>query len=99
MYESLYAAHDEALGQRRAAAAEAAEHNAKRRRLEEGHENLEELPALSSFISILDHWEAASSAKQLQPEKPQSMGPCTRDGFERMRRCRMALDALDQVLF
>lgn len=95
LYASLYEAHDSALAAQRAEAADQSEREAKRRALESGHEDLGELPALSSFLTLSDAAEGCAP----KAEQDSSLGDkqLQRDGFERMQRCRLALDALDQV--
>ncbi len=63
--------------------------------LENQYDELQELPALSSFLHISYAMDEVSSSAG--PDSAAAdQGPVTRDGFERMKRCRMALDAIDQ---
>ena len=138
LYSSIYDAHDSLLAKR--LAEQEAEREAKRIRLQLGSEDLQELPALSSFLRIRDAAEAEmlkimrtnpnphldeipelrsflkirdaaddgynAKCQEIygdenhdsgeQPQKGEEDSH-VRNGFERMRRCRMALDALDQV--
>ena len=98
LYDGIYAAHDSARAAQQAEAEGVAERQAKRRALETCHDDLAELPALSSFLRISDAAEACTGAAP-SPEDSSCLGKAQirRDGFERMQRCRLALDALDQV--
>ena len=91
-YAELYRLYDDMLKKREKESASTLERQRKRQRLTEKQDELLELPALSSFLQISElSAEVFSSSEGLPQEQI-----AKRDGFERMRRCRMALDALDQ---
>jgi hypothetical protein len=98
MYAHLYDAHDSTLAAKQSDAAHESERQAKRQLLETSYDDLAELPALCSLIMISDAAEESkrplhsSSCPEESAEKN-----AKRDGFERIKRCRMALDALDQA--
>ena len=96
MYCSLYESHDNALAARETQRAFEEERNAKRMRLQTSYEDLAEMPALSSFIMIREAYDAQTSCTP-DSDKESSVKTMQRDGFERIKRCRLALDALDQV--
>ncbi len=112
MYSSLYQRHDDLASNSRNESEKIEERELKQRKLTSEYESLTELPALSSFLNIshaLDDASGRPSAKysttcgiQIQectddPETGAIPGVIKRDGFERMQRCRMALNALDQA--
>jgi hypothetical protein len=86
-YDSLYRMHDDMLGKKQIEHARMQERQARQRRLENQFDDLQELPALSSFLSISEAMEEqlTDSADTLSQGRDAS-GPKTRDGFERMRR-------------
>lgn len=100
LYAPIYQLHDDMLAKQAAESASLAERETRERRLNSQFHELQELPALSSFITIEEAVEEArgsskgNAAASLSGSNNNSKP--TRDGFERMRRCRMALDALDQ---
>ena len=96
LYASVYAAHDAETQRRLADEAATAERESKRRRMECSLEDLTELPALSSFLQISSMAEACEQSDASGNPSSSGDGPIQRDGFQRMQRCRMALDALDQ---
>jgi hypothetical protein len=99
MYSELYSHHDNMLSRKQAESNALAEREAKRHMLTSRQDELQEMPALSSFLCISDAMEdaaAASLSEDAESANGMSSGPRTRDGFERMKRCRMALDAIDQ---
>jgi hypothetical protein len=98
MHEDLYRLHDELLSRKQAESASLAERQAKMHVLENQYDELQELPALSSFMHISDAMDdVLTSSSQADGNGPaDNNGPVTRDGFDRMKRCRMALDAIDQ---
>ena len=98
-YAGLYQLHDAMLAKKQAESASLAERKLKEHRLLNQFDDLQELPALSSFLTISDAMEEshANQTDNSSSASAQKDGPKTRDGFERMQRCRMALEALDQV--
>jgi hypothetical protein len=99
MHEDLYRLHDELLSRKQAESASLAERQAKMHVLENQYDELQELPALSSFMQISDAMDDVLMSSSSQADgsgSADSEGPVTRDGFDRMKRCRMALDAIDQ---
>lgn len=103
LYTSLYESHDLLLNKRRAEVLAQEETHKKKRLLETCYDDLTELPALSSFIQIRDAMEACSKTRTPLSDSDDGGDAQTpgnvqqkRNGFERMQRCRMALDALDQ---
>lgn len=100
-YASLYESHDSLLNKRRAEMLAQEEASKKRHILETCYDDLTELPALGSFIQITDAMEACKQKASASDDPDNDdgtpkKGVAKRDGFERMQRCRMALDALDQ---
>jgi hypothetical protein len=91
-YASLYQMHDDLLSSRLAQKAQLQQREARQKRLANQFDDLQELPALSSFLSINEAMEEEGGNQ----EPMESDATQKRDGFERMRRCRMALEALDQ---
>lgn len=99
-YATLYESHDDAIRKRRTDEARIQEREAKRRMLETLYDDLTELPALRSFLTI----QGAAAEEGLERHTPSDCEESAngiakakvRDGFERMQRCRMALEALDQ---
>ena len=88
-YENLYKMHDEILGTKQMESARLQERLAKQNQLENQYEGLQELPALSSFLSICEAQEGLlgdQSTDPLNADRPNNATPKTRDGFERMRR-------------
>ena len=97
LYSSIYQAHDTILLQKTQEKAAQEERRAKKQVLETCYDDLTELPALSSFIHITDALDSqASSNPEADPGGSGKKKVVCRDGFERMQRCRMALEALDQ---
>lgn len=111
MHEALYAAYDailckeadekKKLLQRRSSRGSTNAEEAVRRNLllERKRQRLLELPALSSMIQISEAEAevAAATASEQQRSANDAEASDTKkmDGFERMRQCRLALDALD----
>jgi hypothetical protein len=83
LYKSLYQTHDDMLSSKQAESARLRYIEAKQRRLTNQFEDLLELPALSSFLSIQ---EAIEDADVPAEQDEDSSAPKKRDGFERMRR-------------
>ncbi len=96
LYSSAYKAHDTILLQKRDEIAAQEERKAKRRALETCYDDLTELPALSSYMQITDALDSQASLRKPEQNLPSGNKAIVRDGFERMQRCRMALEALDQ---
>jgi hypothetical protein len=96
MHEDLYRLHDELLSRKQAESASLAERQAKMHVLENQYDELQELPALSSFMQISDAMDDVLTSSAQAEGGTDNDGPVTRDGFDRMKRCRMALDAIDQ---
>ena len=101
MYSALYESHDSTLAARETQRAFEEEREAKRRVLQTSYEDLAELPALSSFLMIREASDAAQTGCSTNgsDREASSIKNAQRDGFERIKRCRLALDALDQVCF
>ena len=98
LYQPAYEAYDSIQHRKLSEEAQTAERESKRRRLDDGIEELAELPAFSSFIHIAEAKESCallSDANTSSQTPETSNAPKKRDGFERMQRCRMALEALD----
>ena len=105
MYAELYLLHDSMLREREKESATVLERQRKQQQRLSQQDHLLELPALSSFLQISDLSSASlmsltdcdSDASTSTANADPGVAVCQkRDGFERMRRCRMALDALDQ---
>ena len=80
-YDQLYRLHDTMLSNRQADAAITAERETKRHRLLNQFDDMQELPALSSFLEIQHAMEEDN-----HDGEEISNAPKTRDGFERMKR-------------
>jgi hypothetical protein len=112
IYHDLYALHDKNLREKEQEILARDDRERKRLKFATRYDEImESLPALEAFVQVGDlvHEEAAvtvaAAAEALSVMQggeaavtadAQSGRKVYRDGFERMRRCRMALDALDQ---
>jgi hypothetical protein len=96
MYAPLYERHDASMRKRRADLKVTEERSRKRATLQTRMTDLTELPALSSFLQIKELSTVSSEDAANNNESSVDSGGCkVRNGFERMERCRMALNALD----